>query len=67
MATGVIKKFIEDRGFGFITPDGARGDVFFHKSAMQAGAVPEVGAVVEFVEEMDRRSGRLRAANVRPI
>jgi len=66
MAIGVIKKFIADRGFGFISPDGSRGDVFFHKSAMQAGAMPEVGAVVEFVEEMGP-SGRLRAINVRPV
>jgi cold shock CspA family protein len=34
MATGVIKKFIVDRGFGFISADGSRTDVFFHKSAM---------------------------------
>jgi hypothetical protein len=34
---------------------------------LQAGAVPEVGAAVEFIEEMDPRSGRLRAANVRPV
>jgi len=34
---------------------------------MAGGAVPAVDMVVEFVQEMDQRSGRLRAANVRPI
>jgi CspA family cold shock protein len=67
MATGVIKKFIEDRGFGFITPDGSRTDLFFHRRAMAPGCEPTVGTPVEFVEELDPRSGRTRAANVRPI
>jgi cold shock CspA family protein len=66
MAIGVIKKFIEERGFGFIQPDGSRSDIFFHKSALHGAAVPEVGAVVEFVEEMTP-NGRIRAATVRPI
>jgi len=34
---------------------------------MAGGAVPPVDMVVEFVQEMDQCSGRLRAANVRPI
>jgi hypothetical protein len=41
--------------------------VFFHKTAMAGSAVPAVDMIVEFVEEPDPRSGRLRAANVRPI
>jgi CspA family cold shock protein len=66
MAIGVIKKFIADRGFGFITPDGSRSDVWFHKTAMAGSTEPKEGAVVEFVEEMGP-SGRLRAINVRPV
>jgi CspA family cold shock protein len=66
MAIGVIKRFIEERGFGFIQPDGSRNDVFFHKSALHGAAVPEVGAAVEFVEEMGP-NGRLRAQSVKSI
>jgi CspA family cold shock protein len=66
MAIGVIKRFIEERGFGFIQPDGSRSDVWFHRSAMAGGSVPKVGTPVEVVEEMGP-NGRLRAANVRPL
>jgi cold shock CspA family protein len=59
----MVTKYFADRAFGFIKPDGSRTDVFFHKSAMVGGAVPAVDMVVEFVEEMDPRSGRIRAAN----
>ena len=33
MAEGIIKT-ITERGFGFIQPDNARDDVFFHQSAL---------------------------------
>jgi hypothetical protein len=41
--------------------------MFFHKSAMADGAEPKVDMVVQFTEELDPRSGRTRAANVRPL
>ena len=63
---GTITRYFADRAFGFIRPDASRGDVFFHKSAMVGGVVPEVDMIVEFVEEMGS-NGRLRAVNVRPI
>lgn len=34
MATGVIKKVVADRGFGFIRPDDGSKDVFFHVNAL---------------------------------
>ena len=35
MAQGTIKSIRDDRGFGFIRPDGATQDIFFHSSAVE--------------------------------
>ena len=32
--TGVIKRLNNEKGFGFITPDGGDKDVFFHSSSL---------------------------------
>ncbi len=32
--TGVIKKIIADKGFGFITAEGLEKDLFFHNSSL---------------------------------
>ena len=52
--TGKVKKFIDDRGYGFIVPDEGDDDVFFHESEiiMEGVRTLEEGQRVEFeVEE----------------
>jgi CspA family cold shock protein len=71
MATGTIAS-LRDKGFGFIAPDGAsaRGDVFFHRTAVIDDSFDRliVGQRVSFDEEPDPRdSSRRRAVNVQSV
>lgn len=69
MATGTIKTLRDDKGFGFITPEGTNGrnDVFFHRSAVQGAGFDMLreGQEVNYDEEPDPRDpSRRRAVNV---
>lgn len=68
MTSGTIRRIVRDRGFGFIQPDGATEDVFFHTSAVEEPTFDELneGQRVEFETEPDPRNPqRGRATHVR--
>jgi CspA family cold shock protein len=70
MAVGTIKRIIRDRGFGFIQPEGATEDVFFHSTAVENPTFDELteGQQVEFETEPDsRQPRRSRAVHVRGV
>ena len=50
MATGTVKWFNSEKGFGFIEQDGGGPDVFVHYSAIQSSGYRELneGQKVEF-------------------
>jgi cold shock protein len=64
MATGKIKMWNDEKGFGFIRPDGGGVDVFFHVSALQEGDEIAIGKSVNFEVGVDPKSGRTRAVSV---
>ncbi len=64
MATGTVKWFNADKGYGFISqPEG--GDVFVHFSAIQSSGYRTLNEGQEVEFEVQQGPKGLQAANVR--
>lgn len=66
MATGTVKWFNDQKGYGFITPDEGDGDLFVHHSNidMEGFKTLEDGQRVEYEEASGRKGPE--ANKVRP-
>jgi cold shock protein len=67
MATGTVKFFNAQKGFGFIVQDGGGPDVFVHISAVERAGMSNLaeGQKLSFEIEADPRRGKSSAANLR--
>ena len=67
MATGTVKFFNTQKGFGFITPSDGSRDVFVHISAVERAGMSTLneGQNVTFDIVQDRRNGKSAAENLR--
>ncbi|MGV6876357.1 cold-shock protein [Pseudochelatococcus sp. B33] len=66
MATGTVKWYNEQKGYGFIQPDAGGKDVFVHVTAVQRAGLNSLndGQKVSYELETDRRTGRESAVNL---
>ncbi|MFE4254944.1 cold-shock protein [Streptomyces sp. NPDC056910] len=65
MATGRVKWFNAEKGFGFIEQDGGGSDVFVHYSAIQGTGFKELaeGEAVEFEVTQGQRGPQAENVN----
>ena len=67
MATGTVKWFNDDKGFGFITPDDGGKDAFVHYSAIQSDGFRSLAQGARVTYELGESAKGPQATNVRIV
>jgi cold shock protein len=67
MATGTVKWFNDQKGYGFIQPDDGGKDVFVHVSAVERSDLRGLaeGQKISYEVQADRRTGKESAVDLR--
>jgi cold shock protein len=67
MATGTVKWFNDDKGFGFITPDEGSKDLFVHQSGIIAEGFRSLSEGAKVSYDAETADKGPRAVNVKPV
>ncbi len=69
MATGTVKWFNTQKGYGFIQPDDGGKDVFVHISAVERAGMNGLneGQKIGYEIVADKRTGKSSAANLKAV
>jgi len=67
MPTGTVKWFNDDKGFGFITPDGGGQDLFVHFSGIAGSGFRSLEDNMKVSYEEEAGDKGPKAVNVTPL
>jgi len=67
MATGTVKWFSDEKGFGFITPDDSGKDLFVHHTAIQGEGYRSLAEGAKVSYEAEQGPKGPQAQNVRAL
>ncbi len=65
MASGTVKWFNTQKGYGFIQPDQSGKDVFVHISAVQRAGLTALDEGQKISFELEAQNGRTSAVNLK--
>jgi CspA family cold shock protein len=65
MATGTVKWFNNDKGYGFIVPDDGSKDVFVHISAVEAAGLKTLAEGAKLSYDLQENRGKEAATNLK--
>lgn len=68
MITGTVKFYNDQKGYGFIAPNGGGTDVFVHATALERAGMNSLseGQQVSFETAPDRRTGKIAVTTIQP-
>ncbi|MGA7612744.1 MAG: cold-shock protein [Xanthobacteraceae bacterium] len=69
MNTGIVKFYNDQKGVGFIQPDGGGKYVFVHATALERAGLRGLveGQKVAFDTQEDRRTGKIAVGNIQAV
>tara|TARA_X000000950_G_scaffold15857_1_gene17234 strand:- start:309 stop:518 length:210 start_codon:yes stop_codon:yes gene_type:complete len=67
MLTGKVKWFNPQKGYGFITPDDGKKDIFVHISVVERSGISSLNENDKVSYDEARNNGKVSAANIKVL